>query len=195
MNTLLVFLAVSSFIFAVFSGNMSAVSAAAVSGCADAVSLVLRLCGGLCLWSGIMRLCEKSGICAFLSSLLSPVLKLIFPSLSKKSEAMHLISMNVSANLLGLGNAATPLGIAVMKKLAEINPKKYMASDDMVTFAVINSSSIQLLPTTLATLRASYGCDNPMNILPAVLITSVLSLSVGVFFAKIIPLYIGRKKQ
>lgn len=195
MNSLLVFLAVSSFIFALFSGNMGAVSSAAVSGCADAVSLVLRLCGGLCLWSGIMRLCEKSGICAFISRILSPVLKLIFPSLKKGGEAMHLISMNVSANLLGLGNAATPLGIAAMKKLFEINPKKHTASDEMVTFAVINSSSIQLLPTTLATLRASYGCSNPMNILPAVLITSVLSLFVGLLLARIIPLYIGRKKQ
>ncbi len=195
MNSLLVFLAVSSFIFAFFSGNMSAVSTAAVSGCADAVSLVLRLCGGLCLWSGIMRLCDKSGICAFVSRLLAPVLKLIFPSLSKSGEAMHLISMNISANLLGLGNAATPLGIAAMKKLNELNPQKNIASDDMVTFAVINSSSIQLLPTTLATLRASYGCENPMNILPAVLVTSVLSLLVGLLFARIIPIYIGRKKQ
>lgn len=195
MNTFLVILTLLSFIFAIFSGNMSAVSSAAVSGCADAVSLVLRLCGGLCLWSGIMRLCDKCGICAFVSRLLSPVLKLIFPSLSKGGEAMHLISMNVSANLLGLGNAATPLGIAAMKKLAQLNPLKNCASDDMVTFAVINSSSIQLLPTTLATLRAAYGCENPMNVLPSVLITSILSLSVGLFFAKIIPLYIGRKKQ
>lgn len=194
MNSLLVFMAASSFVFAVFSGNMSALSSAAVSGCADAVSLVLRLCGGLCLWSGIMRLCEKSGICAFLSRLLSPILKLIFPSLSKNGEAMHLISMNVSANLLGLGNAATPLGIAAMKKLAELNARKNIASDDMVAFAVINSSSIQLLPTTLATLRSSYGCINPMNILPAVLITSLISLIVGLLLAKIIPLYIGRKK-
>lgn len=195
MNSLLVFLAVSSFVFAIFSGNMNEVSSAAVSGCADAVTLVLRLCGGLCLWSGIMRLCDKCGICAFVSRLLSPILKLIFPSLSKNGEAMNLISMNVSANLLGLGNAATPLGIAAMKKLSELNPKKSIASDDMVAFAVINSSSIQLLPTTLATLRASYGCENPMNVLPAVLITSILSLLVGLIFAKIIPLYIGRKKQ
>ena len=195
MNTFLVILVVSSFIFAVFSGNMSALSSAAVSGCSDAVSLVLRLCGGLCLWSGIMRLCEKSGICAFISRLLSPFLKLIFPSLSKNGEAMNLISMNISANLLGLGNAATPLGIAAMKKLSEINSKKHTASNEMVTFAVINSSSIQLLPTTLATLRAAYNCSNPMNILPAVLITSVLSLAVGLLLSKIIPLYIGRKKQ
>ena len=195
MNTLLVFLAVSSFVFALFSGNMGAVSCSAVEGCADAVSLVLRLCGGLCLWSGIMRLCEKSGICALLSKLLSPILKLIFPSLSKNGEAMQLISMNVSANLLGLGNAATPLGIAAMKKLAELNLKRMSASDDMVAFAVINSSSIQLLPTTLATLRAAYGCQNPMNIPPAVLITSILSLSVGLFFAKIIPIIKGKKNR
>lgn len=194
MNSLLVFLAVSSFVFAVFSGNMDKVSAASVQGCADAVSLVLRLCGGLCLWSGIMRLCEKSGICAFLSKMLSPILKLIFPSLSSGGEAMHLISMNVSANLLGLGNAATPLGIAAMKKLAQLSPKKHIASDDMVTFAVINSSSIQILPATLATLRASYGCSNPMNILPAVLATSLLSLFVGLVFARVIPL-IKRKAK
>ena len=195
MNCLLVFLLVSSFIFAIFSGNMSAVASASVQGAAGAVSLVLRLCGGLCLWSGIMRLCEKSGICAFVSRLLSPILKLVFPSLPKHSEAARFISMNISANLLGLGNAATPLGIAAMKKLNELNPKKHVASDDMVIFAVINSSSIQLLPTTLAALRAAHGCSDPMNILPAVLITSILSLSVGLLFARIIPLFKRKAKK
>ena len=189
MNLLLVILTVASFIFAILSGNMSRLSEASVLAAADAVALVIRLCGGLCFWSGIMRLCEKNGICDFLRRLLSPFIKSIFPSLSKNSEAARLISMNVSANLLGLGNAATPLGIAAMKKLNELNPKKDTASDDMVSFAVINSSSIQLLPTTLATLRSAYGCTDPMNILPAVIIVSIISLASGLLFAKIIPVF------
>lgn len=193
MNSLLCFIAVISFVFALFSGNAQGLSNAAISGAGEAVELTLRLAGGLCFWSGIMRLAQRSGICDLLSRLLSPILRLVFPHLNIKGDAARLISMNISANLLGLGNAATPFGIAAMRELHIQNHQSSRPSDYMVTFAVINSASIQLLPTTLAVLRSSYGCENPMNILPATILCSALSLAVGLFFARIIP-YIKRKK-
>ncbi len=193
MNILLCFIAATSFVFAGVSGNASQLSDAAISSAGEAVELSIRLAGGLCFWSGIMRLAQRSGICDFLSRLLSPILRLVFPHLNIKGKAARLISMNISANLLGLGNAATPFGIAAMQELHMQNHQKNFPSDHMVTFAVINSASIQLLPTTLAVLRSTYGCENPMNILPATVLCSALSLAVGVFFARIIP-YIKRKK-
>ncbi len=195
MNSLLCFIAVIAFVFACFSGNSQALSDAAISGAGDAVQLTLRLAGGLCFWSGIMRLAERSGICDLIAKLLSPILRLVFPSLPIKGKAARLISMNMSANLLGLGNAATPFGIAAMRELHMQNHQSNCPSDHMVSFAVINSASIQLLPTTLAVLRASYGCADPMNILPATVCCSALSLAVGLLFARIIPLFRGKAKK
>lgn len=195
MNSLLCFIAVISFVFSIFLGNSQALSDAAISGAGDAVQLTLRLAGGLCFWSGIMRLAEKAGICDLLSRLLSPLLRLIFPHLDIKGKAARLISMNMSANLLGLGNAATPFGIAAMRELHMLNHQSGRPSDHMVSFAVINSASIQLLPTTLAVLRSSYGCADPMNILPATVCCSVLSLAVGLLFARIIPLFKRKAKK
>ncbi|MEE1279897.1 MAG: spore maturation protein A [Oscillospiraceae bacterium] len=195
MNSLLCFIAVISFVFSIFLGNSQALSDAAISGAGDAVQLTLRLAGGLCFWSGIMRLAEKAGICDLLSRLLSPILRLVFPHLDIKGKAARLISMNMSANLLGLGNAATPFGIAAMRELHMLNHQSSRPSDHMVSFAVINSASIQLLPTTLAVLRSSYGCADPMNILPATVCCSALSLAVGLLFARIIPLFKRRAKK
>lgn len=195
MNSLLCFIAVISFVFSIFLGNSQALSDAAISGAGDAVQLTLRLAGGLCFWSGIMRLAEKAGICDLLSRLLSPILRLVFPHLDIKGKAARLISMNMSANLLGLGNAATPFGIAAMRELHMLNHQSSRPSDHMVSFAVINSASIQLLPTTLAVLRSSYGCADPMNILPATVCCSALSLAVGLLFARIIPLFKRKAKK
>lgn len=195
MSTLICAIAAVSLLFAVFLGNAQQLSDAAISGAGDAVQLVLRLAGGLCLWSGIMRLAEKAGVCNFIGKLLSPLLRLVFPGLSMQSKAAHLISMNMSANLMGLGNAATPFGIAAMRELYRENGNKAALSDHMVSFAVINSASIQILPTTLSILRASYGCADPMNILPATFCCSVISLSVGLIFARIIPVFKRKAKK
>jgi len=183
-----------SFVCSIFLGKTGEVSAAAVKGAAEAVTLVISIAGGLVFWSGIMRLAKKAGICDGVLKIILPIIRLIFPNLKKDSEAVKYIGMNITANLLGLGNAATPFGIEAMRTLNKQNPYKNRPSDDMIAFAVINSSSLQLIPTTLSVIRSSHGSANPMDIVPAVLITSVLSLSMGLIVARFIS-FLERKKK
>lgn len=159
------------------------------------MAVVIKLAGGLVFWSGMMNLIKKSGLGDKIARLLSPLVRLIFPKLDRKSRAAECISLNISANMLGLGNAATPLGIEAMRELNRLNPRPDRPSDDMVCFAVINSASIQILPTTVAILRAAHGSENPMDILPAVLLTSVISLALGLLVAKAIPLFERKKRK
>ena len=194
MNGIIVAICVLSVVLSFFLGSTDSVSNAAISGAADAVSLVIKLLGGLVFWSGMMRLIRKSGICDFLTKMLSPFIKFLFPRLSLNSKAAEYIGLNLSSNLLGLGNAATPFGIEAMRELSKLNSNRPLPSDYMVTFAVINCSSIQILPTTLAFLRAANGSANPMDILPAVLCTSLVSVAVGVALAKTIS-FLKRKKR
>ncbi len=194
MNTVITVLCIFSVLFGVLFKNGAELSNAAVSASADTVILLLKLCGGICFWSGMLHLCQKNGICELINKFLTPVLKLLFPKLNKNSKALKLISMNITANLLGLGNAATPIGISAIKELNTLNPNKKAPTNEMITFTVINCSSIQFLPTTLATLRSAYGSKNPMDILPCVLIVSSISLAVGVSLSKIIPLFKRSKK-
>lgn len=194
MNVVITVLCIFSVLFGVLFKNGAELSNAAVSASADAVILIIKLCGGICFWSGMLRLCQKNGICEAINKALTPVLKFLFPNLPKKSKALKLISMNITANMLGLGNAATPIGISAIKELNTLNLNKNVPTNEMITFVIINCSSIQLLPTTLATLRSAYGSQNPMEILPCVLIVSSLSLLIGIILSKIIPLLIRRKK-
>ena len=195
INLLIIILTLSAFVFSVFLGKMGELSNAAISGASQAVTLVIKLACGLVFWSGMMNLIRKSGISDLVARLLSPIIRLVFPKLDKNSKAAQYIGLNLSANMLGLGNAATPFGIEAMRELNKLNPTPDRPSNDMVCFAVINSASIQLLPTTVAIIRAAHGAQNPMDILPAVLLTSLISLSIGLFFAKIIPLFERKRRK
>lgn len=168
------------------SGRIDAVSEAMFSGASQAVELCLTLLGMLCLWSGLMRVAEGAGITAVLGKMLAPVLRLLFPGLASDSPAAQAMSMNVAANILGLGNAATPLGLKAMQELQKLNPIKDTASDHMLTFVVLNSVSVQLIPTGTAVIRETYGSSNPMEIMPAVWISSIVSAVVGVALAMIL---------
>ena len=168
------------------SGRIDAVSEAMFSGASQAVELCLTMLGMLCLWSGLIKIAEKAGITAVFGKLLSPVLRLIFPGLPSRSPAAQAISMNVAANILGLGNAATPFGLKAMQQLQELNPVKDTASDAMLIFVVLNSVSVQLIPTGTAVLRENYGSASPMEIMPAVWISSVASAIVGIVLAKLL---------
>jgi spore maturation protein A len=141
------------------------------------------MAGMMCAWTGLMKIADAGGITSLLSKLLSPLMRLLFPSLKKGSPAVRAICMNITANLLGLGNAATPMGIAAMKELAKLNPSQ-TADNAMVMFVVINASSIQLIPTFMGTLRAKYGSPAPFDILPAVWLASVVALLAGIAAAK-----------
>lgn len=182
-------LIVLSVICAAVTGRMPQLSAGIMSGTAGAVELVITMMGMMCAWTGLMKIADAGGITLMLSKLFDPLMRRIFPNLKKGSPVEKAICMNVTANLLGLGNAATPLGIAAMKEMAKLNPTQ-TADNSMVMFVVINSASIQLIPTFMGTLRAQYGSPAPFDILPAVWLTSVCALAVGVTAAKLLE---GRK--
>lgn len=168
---------------AMVTGRMPQLSASVLSGAAGAVELVIAMAGMMCAWTGLMKIADAGGITGLLSRLLNPLMRLLFPSLKKGSPAVRAICMNITANLLGLGNAATPMGIAAMKELAKLNPSQ-TADNAMVMFVVINASSIQLIPTFMGTLRAKYGSPAPFDILPAVWLASVIALLAGIAAAK-----------
>ena len=185
MNYVWVIIIIFSFFCAIATGNMSSLSASVISGGTEAVTLVLKLSGIICFWNGLMAIAEKSGLTQIISNLLKPVMKLLFPKL-KDEEAKNAISMNLTANLLGLGNAATPLGLEAMKRLQESSLNKDTATDEMVRFVVLNSAALHLVPTTVALLRHEFGSQNPMEILLPSIVTSFLSVSVGILMTFIL---------
>lgn len=168
------------------TGRISQVSQAMFTGAQDAVTLVISLLGAMCLWSGIMRIADQGGVTNGLARLFSPLLKKLFPGLPKDSKAARAISMNLSANLLGMGNAATPLGIVAMQELAKSNPSTDTADNRMITFVVMNTASLQLIPSTIAVIRANYGCEAPFDIIPAIIVSSLCALTVGIIMAKLL---------
>lgn len=165
------------------TGRGPAVAAAAMEGAAAAVDLSLSIAGMLCLWTGVMEVMRQSGLSEKLSRLLAPVLRRLFPQAARDREAMDAISANVSANLLGLGSAATPLGLQAARRLAAKSPGT--ASDSLCMLVVCNTASIQLIPTTVAAVRAAQGSAAPFDILPAVWLASALSVGVGILACKI----------
>ena len=171
-----------SVLFAALSGHGGALSAAAVEGAQAGVTLALSITGAVCLWSGVGKLMEKIGVTAFLSRLLSPVLGRIFPSTKKDAQLAGSLSANVCANFLGLGNAATPMGIAAVRRLKDPE-EPTLATDEMCRLIVLNTASIQFLPTNVAAVRSALGCASPFDILPAVWVSSLLSASLGVLAA------------
>ena len=165
------------------TGNGGAVASAALEGAAAGVELSIAMAGALCLWLGIMEVMRRSGLAAGLSRLLRPVLKRLYPDFAQNKPVMDAVSANVSANVLGLGNAATPLGLEAARLMAEQSPG--VASDSLCMLVVCNTASVQLIPTTVASLRAAAGCATPFDILPAVWLTSAIALIVGISAAKL----------
>ena len=176
-------LIIVSVLSALLLGNTETLSAALIESGSASIELLLTMAGILCLWSGIMKIAEESGRTARNSRLFAPLLRPLFPKLDKKSEAFQSITMNISANLLGLGNAATPFGLKAMGELHKLNGCSDTASNEMVIFVVINTASLQLLPTTLATLRQSYGSNAPFEVITAIWISSAAALAVGLTVA------------
>ena len=166
------------------TGNGPAVGAAALEGAGAAVDLCLAMAGVLCLWMGVMEIMKRSGLSAGLSRLLRPLLGRLYPAFARDRDVMDSISANVSANLLGLGNAATPLGIQAARLMSRRTPG--VASDSLCMLVVCNTASIQLIPTTVAGVRLAAGCETPFDILPAVWLASALSVTVGILAAKLL---------
>lgn len=173
-----------SVLFGAVNGRLDTVTAAALSECGGAVTLTLTLMGSMCLWSGLMKVAERAQLTEKLSRLFSPLLRLLFRGLDWRSAAAKAITLNITANLLGLGNAATPLGIAAMKELDRLAPHDGVATDHMVLFVVLNTASLQLIPTTTAMLRQAAGSPAPFDIMPAVWGASAVSVLSGIVVAK-----------
>jgi len=171
-----------SVISALFFRNGAALSAAVTEGAQSGITLMLSMAGSLCLWSGLGKLMEQSGMTGALSRLIRPLLHKLFPNTRKDSSLAGQISCNICANFLGLGNAATPMGIRAVKTMSQYADSG-TASDEMCRFIVLNTASIQLIPATVAAVRSSLGCASPFDILPAVWITSFCSAGIGVTVA------------
>ena len=175
---------VVSILCSLATGRGPEVAAAAVEGTSAAVQLALSIAGMLCLWTGVMEVMRQSGLADKLSRLLFPLLRRLFPQAARDRDTMDSISANVSANLLGLGSAATPLGLEAARLMAERTPG--VASDGLCMLVVTNTASLQLIPTTVASLRSAAGSANPFDILPAVWLASVISVAVGITAAKLL---------
>ncbi len=186
LNYIFAILIISAFISGIINGNIGDVSEAVLTESVNAIDLGIYMLGAMCVWGGVMRVAEKSGITDILSKFFSPFLKVVFKGIDTKGKAFSAICMNITANLLGLGNAATPFGIEAMKELEKEDDCKETASINMIIFAVINTASFTIIPTTVAALRLKNGSENPLEILPAVIITSAITLIVSVTVARIL---------
>lgn len=179
-----VFMIFLSVISAVANGKIGELSASVSEGAAAGINLILSIGGMIILWSALLELMKRSGLLKKLTNLLLPFLKLLFPSAKNSPEVMENISANVSANLLGLGNAATPAGISAARGLYSLTGNSFV-SDDLCMLVVINTASLQLIPTTVAAIRASLGAANPFDILPAVWAATLISQTFGICTAKL----------
>lgn len=164
------------------TGQGEALAAAVPQGAQAGVTLAISMAGSVCLWCGVGKLMEKAGLTALLSRLLRPLLGRIFPSYSTDPEFAGSLSANVCANFLGLGNAATPMGIQAAKRLSQ-HTGNGIAGDELCRLIVLNTASIQLIPANVAAIRSALGCATPFDILPAVWITSFCSASLGLLAA------------
>ena len=170
-------------VFSLANGTAGALGTAAMEGAAAAVELCLSMAGVVCLWTGIMEVMNQCGLSAAIARLFHPLLRRLFPRASRDEETLFALSGNLSADLLGLGNAATPLGIRAARRMSR--GCEGIADDELCLLVVLNTASIQLLPTTLAGVRAALGAEAPLDVLPAVWLSSLISVAVGVAAAKL----------
>ena len=166
--------------FGVFGGNAEALGNSVADGAAKALDVTLSLCGMMCLWCGMMRVLSEAGLIRKLSRLLSPILRVCFPKAYKTGEGIEEISANISANLLGIGNAATPFAIRAMEQMQKHNPSPQKADDEQITLAVLNTASVTLVPANLLALRRAAGSERPFAIMIPVWITSLLCAAIAI---------------
>ena len=177
---------ITSFIYAIFNGRVYEVNNSIFESTKLAVDLSISLLGTICLWNGIMQVASKTRIIDHLSKILKPIMKKIFPDIKEKDEAHKQITMNIIANIMGLGNAATPLGLKAMKLMQKQNREKDRLSNSMAMFIVLNTASIQIIPTTVIAIRNSLGSENPTAMIIPVWIATIFAACSAIFAAKIL---------
>ena len=174
-----------SFVFAIISGNIENLNSSIFESIDSVISLSMTLVGTMCLWCGIMEVVKNTSIMSKLTKLLKPVILWLFPDAKYNKEALDNISINVVSNILGLGNAATPLGLKAMETMQKENPKKDTLSNSMAMFIVLNTASLQLIPTNVIAIRSSLGSSAPSNIILQVWVASIIAAVVGITATKI----------
>lgn len=179
------FLVILSIVFGVATGNINNIANAVLDGAAKAVGVVISLAGAMCLWNGVMAVLKESGAIGALSRLLSPVFGRIFPDTWRDGRGKDEICAAVCANILGIGNAATPLALAAMKKMHDAAPNKRIATDDMVTFAALGAASLDILPTTIISLRRAAGSSDAYSVIVPIWICSFTLAAVTVILCRI----------
>lgn len=186
LNLIWIIMIFAGVVTGLLTGRVKEISDAALASCGNAVELAITMLGAMCLWSGIMRVAQKAGLVDTLAKLLKSVFKFLFPGIPKGHPANGAIAMSISADLLGLGNAATPLGIMAMKELSNINNNSPTANNAMVMFAVINAACIQVIPATVLVIRQQAGSVDPASIIPTVWAASLVATITGVLMAKLL---------
>lgn len=176
---------VISFAFAIFSGNLDALNTSIFESTQEAITLSITLFGTMCLWNGIMKIASETTLMKKLTHLLTPIIHFLFPELKEDTDTKNAISMNIVANILGLGNAATPLGIKSMKAMQEKNENKEVLTNSMATLIVLNTASIQIIPTTVIAIRSSLGSSNPTSIIFPVWVATICAAVAGVTATKL----------
>lgn len=184
----LIFIAI---IYSFFTGNIETINNGILTHATSGMNLILEMMPLIVLWTGIMKIAENSGLLEIFSRILNPVLSKLFPSLKKDHKALGYIASNIAANMLGLGSAATPFGLKAMEELQKDNPKKDTATEAMITFLVLNTGGVTLIPTTVIALRMMYGSVNPTEII----ITSILATTVSSFSGLMLDYMIRRKNR
>ena len=185
LNILWPIFIIISFVYAIFTGNIEGVNNSIFESASDAVELSITFLGTICLWNGIMEIAKQTSLIKKLTNFLSPIMKWLFPDVQKNDTVHEEMSMNIVANILGLGNAATPLGLKAMKSLQKQNPKKDTLSNSMAMFIILNTASLQLIPTTVIAIRSSLGSSNPTQIIFPIWCATIAAAIAGILSAKI----------
>ena len=184
-----------SFSYAIFSGNLQNLNSSIFESLESAVNLSITMLGTMCLWSGIIHVATNTKIINIIHKLLKPVIKFLFPEIKYNTKAQNEISMNMVANILGLGNAATPLGLKAMETLQEENEHKETLSNSMIMLIVLNTASIQIIPTTIIAIRSSLGSENPTAIIVPVWIATICAGIAGISITKLLIKYSKKRKN
>jgi len=190
MNYIFGFFFIIGITYSILTNNIS-ISYEMLDASRSSIELILSIIPVICLWLGIMNIANKSGLLNKISKLMLPILKIIFPEIPHNSPCFNYIATNIIMNMLGLGNAATPFGLKAIKEMQQINTKKDEASRSMITFLVLNTASVTIMPTTIISLRMLYGSINPESIIPYIVITSSLSCLIGLIIDRLF--YMVRK--
>ena len=186
LNKIWPFFIIISFIYAIYSGNIFNINNAIFESAEQTVNLCITMFGTICLWNGIMKIAVKTSLIEKLTKFLKPVISFIFPEIKNNKKISKEISMNMVANILGLGNASTPLGLKAMESMQKENKDKSKLSNSMAMFILVNTASLQIIPTTVISIRSSLGSENPTKIILAVWVATIAAFTTAIIAGKIL---------